>query len=89
AMPGIVVAVILSIGRIVGESAALLLTAGTAAKIPSSLFESGSTLTVKAYTLAKEEANIELASAIGSVIIIIILILNALSKLLSRKITKI
>lgn len=89
AVPGIVVAIILSIGRIIGESAALLLTAGTAAKIPGSLLESGSTLTVKAYTVAKEEANIELASAIGSVIIIIIIILNALSKLISKKFSKI
>lgn len=84
AMPGILVAVILSIGRIIGESAALLLTAGTVAKIPDSLFSSGSTLTVQAYYVAKEEANIELACAIGVVIIILIVVLNILAKLISR-----
>lgn len=89
AIPGIVVAVILSIGRIVGESAALLLTAGTAAKIPASLLESGATLTIKAYTVAKEEADITMACAIGTVIILIILILNGLSKLMTRKYSKI
>lgn len=84
AMPGILVAIILSIGRIVGESAALLLTAGTVAKIPDSLFSSGSTLTVQAYYLAKEEANIQMACAIGIVIILLIIILNIIAKLVSR-----
>lgn len=83
AISGIIVAVILSIGRIVGESAALLLTAGTVAHIPKTLFNSGATLTVKAYTVAKEEANIEMACAIGTVVIIMILILNGLSKLIT------
>ncbi len=84
AMPGILVAVILSIGRIVGESAALLLTAGTVSKIPDSLFSSGSTLTVQAYYLAKEEANIEMACAIGIVIILLIIVLNVIAKLISK-----
>lgn len=89
AIPGIIVAVILSVGRIIGESAALLLTAGTAAKIPDSLFSSGATLTIKAYTVAKEEADIGMACAIGAVIVIVILILNTASKLVSRKYSKI
>lgn len=88
AIPGIVVAVILSIGRIVGESAALLLTAGTVARIPKSLFTSGATLTVKAYTVAKEEGNISMACAIGTVVILIILVLNGLSKLISKRYSK-
>lgn len=88
AVPGIVVAVILSIGRIVGESAALLLTAGTVARIPKNLFTSGSTLTVKAYAVAKEEGNIAMACAIGTIVIFIILILNGLSKLISRRYSK-
>jgi phosphate transport system permease protein len=86
AIPGIVVAIILSIGRIIGESAALLLTAGTVSRIPS-LFSSGATLTVKAYAVAKEEGNIEMACAIGTVIIIMVLILNGISKFISRKYT--
>lgn len=85
AIPGIVVAVILSIGRIIGESAALLLTAGTVARIPNSIFMGASTLTVKAYNVAKEEGNIKMACAIGTVVVIVILLLNALSKFISRK----
>ncbi|PKM95569.1 MAG: phosphate ABC transporter, permease protein PstA [Firmicutes bacterium HGW-Firmicutes-1] len=89
AIPGIVVAIILSIGRIVGESAALLLTAGTVATIPNSIFSNGATLTVKAYNVAKEEGNIEMACAIGTVVIAIILVLNVLSKFITRKYSKI
>lgn len=85
AIPGIIVAIILSIGRIIGESAALLLTAGTVARIPNSILMGGSTLTVKAYNVAKEEGNITMACAIGTVVIIIILILNGLSKFISKK----
>lgn len=88
AINGIVVAIILSIGRIIGESAALLLTAGTVARIPNNIFSSGASLTVKAYAVAKEEGNIEMACAIGTVIIIMILILNTIAKLISKKYNK-
>lgn len=84
AVPGIAVAVILSIGRIIGESAALLLTAGTTARV-ATLFSSGATLTVKAYQVAKEEADIKMACALGTIIIIIVIVLNALSRLISKK----
>ena len=84
ALPGILTAVVLSIGRVIGESAALLLTAGTVARIPNDLFQSASTLTVKAYTVAKETADIEMACAIGCVIIVIVLILNFCTRLLQR-----
>ncbi|MGV8906514.1 MAG: phosphate ABC transporter permease PstA [Acetobacterium sp.] len=85
AVPGIATAVLLSIGRVIGESAALLLTAGTVAQIPGTLFSPGSTLTVQAYYVAKEEGNIELACAIGIVIIIIVIVLNILSRIASDK----
>lgn len=85
AVPGIVTAVLLSIGRVIGESAALLLTAGTVAQIPGTLFSPGSTLTVQAYYVAKEEGNIELACAIGVVIVLIVIILNILSRLAAKK----
>ncbi|MGL4607028.1 MAG: phosphate ABC transporter permease PstA [Eubacteriaceae bacterium] len=85
AVPGIATAVLLSIGRVIGESAALLLTAGTVAQIPGTLFSPGSTLTVQAYYVAKEEGNIELACAIGLVIILIVIILNILSRITSDK----
>ncbi len=87
AIPGIVVAIILSVGRIVGESAALFLTAGTAARIPGSIFESGATLTVKAYQVAKEEGNIEMACAIGVVIIVVVVMINFSSKYISTRFT--
>lgn len=85
ALPGITTAVLLSIGRVVGESAALLLTAGTVAQIPGSLFSPGATLTVQAYYVAKEEGNIELACAIGIVIVAVVIILNLGSRLAASR----
>lgn len=88
ALPGILVAILLSIGRIVGESAALLLTSGTVAQIPSALFgnsASGATLTIKAYTLMKEENDLTTACAIGIVLLVIIIILNFASKMVTKK----
>jgi len=88
ALPGILVAILLSIGRIVGESAALLLTAGTVAQIPQALFgnsASGATLTIKAYTLMKEENDLTSACAIGIVLIVIIVLINVASKLITSK----
>ncbi|HIT89357.1 MAG TPA: phosphate ABC transporter permease PstA [Candidatus Merdenecus merdavium] len=91
AIPGILVALLLSIGRVVGESAALLLTAGTVAQIPKALFgngASGATLTIKAYTLMKEENDLGTACAIGIVLLVIIICLNILSKWVANKFIK-
>ncbi|MDK2563824.1 phosphate ABC transporter permease PstA [Romboutsia sedimentorum] len=88
AVPGILSGLILSIGRVVGESAAILLTAGTVAQMPHGIFDSARTLTVHAYLVTKEKGNIEEAAAIGIVLIVIILILNSLAKLISKKINK-
>lgn len=89
AMPGILNAVILSIGRIVGETAAVYLTAGMAKNIPSSIFQSGRTLAVHLYYLANEGISMDQSYATGSVLIIIIAILNLLAlacgNLLTRK----
>lgn len=85
---GILVAIILSIGRIVGESAALLFTAGTFAKIPESIFDSGASLTVRAYMEVKEYANVEIACAMGVVLLAIVLILNILAKIITKKLQK-
>lgn len=87
-MPGILSGIILSIGRIVGESAAIFLTAGTVAAMPSSIFSSARTLTVHSYLVSQESGDIELASAIGIILIIIILILNFSATFISKRFNK-
>ena len=95
AIPGILVGVILSIGRTIGESAALLFTIGTFAKLPVnptsghlSLFETGTSLSVRAYVEVKESGNVEMAAAIGIVILVIVFTLNLISRLISKKFSK-
>ena len=87
ALSGITVAVLLSIGRIVAESAALILTAGTVARIPLSLLDGASTLTVRAYIVAKETGDIALACAMGIVTIVLIIVVNSIVGL-TRKFDK-
>lgn len=87
-IPGILVGVILSVGRVVGESAAILLTAGTVAKMPKGIMSSARTLTVQSYLVTQESGNIEQAAAVGIVLIVIILILNILAKLITKKFSK-
>lgn len=88
AMPGILSGVILSIGRIVGESAAIFLTAGTVAAMPNSIFSSARTLTVHSYLVTQESGDIGLAAAIGIVLIVIILLLNFSATWISKKLNK-
>lgn len=89
AVSGIVVAVILAIGRVIGESAILIFTLGTANVIPTSLVKQGaSTLTVQAYMLTLESGDIEAAAAIGIVIIGIIIVLNVLAKVIEKRLMK-
>ncbi len=87
ALPGILVAVILSIGRIVGESAALIFTAGTIAQIPEGLVggkASAATLTTKMYWLIKESGDLSAASSIAVILLILIVLLNIASKMITR-----
>lgn len=88
AVPGILAGVILSIGRIVGETAALLFTAGTVAKIPESLMASGRTLAVHMYVLSNEGMHINEAYATAVVLLILVMVINALSALAARRMTK-
>ena len=86
AMPGILAAVLLSIGRISGETAALIYTSGTATRI-AELFESGRTLSVHLYQLQQEGRYIYEAFAVAVVLLVIVVLMNALSSLIARKLT--
>lgn len=88
AAPGILTGIILSIGRIVGESAALLFTAGSgfllAKNMFSKLFESSGTLTIQLY-LSMQKAKYDQAFGIAVVLLTIVLLLNFLAKYLTRR----
>ncbi|MGN0715995.1 MAG: phosphate ABC transporter permease PstA [Anaerovoracaceae bacterium] len=88
AMPGILSGIILAIGRIVGESAALIFTAGTNPVVPDSLFSSVSTLSVHMYTLMTEGLYVDQAYAVAVVLLGVVILINALSAALARKLTK-
>ena len=88
AMPGILSGVILSIGRVVGETAALIYTIGTATKIPNGLFSSGRTLSLHMYLLSTEGIHVNESYATGVILLIIIIMINGLSTYLSNKLTK-
>jgi phosphate transport system permease protein len=87
AIPGILSGVILSIGRIVGETAALIYTSGTVAGIPDSLLSSGRTLSVHMYALLSEGLYTKQAYATAVVLLIMVIGINALSNVLAKKIT--
>lgn len=76
------------IGRIVGETAALIFTLGTATQIPNNLFSSGRTLAVHMYVLSNEGLFVNEAYATAVVLLVIVLLINALSTFLSNKLTK-
>lgn len=79
AMPGIFSGIVLSIGRIVGETAALIYTAGTVTKAASSIFNSGRTLSVHMYLLSKEGLNTDQAYATAVVLLVVVILINFIS----------
>lgn len=85
AIPGILSGVILGIGRIVGESAALIYTAGTATDAITSLMDSGRTLTVHMYNLSTEGLYIDKTYATAVVLLILVVLINYLSSLAANK----
>ena len=87
-MPGILAGIILAVGRIVGETAALIYTAGTATELPSGLFSSGRTLAVHMYCLSSEGLHTDQAYATAVVLLLIVLAMNTISALIARKLTK-
>ncbi len=91
AMPGIITGVILAIGRIVGESAALLFTAGSAYGLPkgmsnllSKALDSGGTLTIQLY-LSATKGEFDVAFGIAVVLLVIVLLINFATKLLAKR----
>ncbi|MBO5088611.1 MAG: phosphate ABC transporter permease PstA [Lachnospiraceae bacterium] len=88
AMPGIIAGVILAIGRIVGETAALIFTAGTVATAATGLFDSTRTLAVHMYCLLSEGLYMEQAYATAVVLLVLVLGINALSSYVAKKFTK-
>ncbi len=91
AMPGIITGVILAIGRIVGESAALLFTAGSSHLLPrgfdnllSKIMDSGGTLTIQLY-LSMSKGEYEVAFGIAVVLLVIVLLINLATKLIAKK----
>ncbi len=85
AVPGILAGVILAVGRIVGESAALIFTAGTFAAVPNSLTDSARTLSVHMYALLSEGLYTEQAHASAVVLLVLVIGINALSGYVAKK----
>lgn len=88
AMPGIFAGIVLSVGRIVGETAALIYTAGTVAGISTGLFSSGRTLAVHMYVLASEGLHIDQAYATAVALLVLVMIMNAISGLIASFVGK-
>lgn len=88
AMPGILSGVILSIGRIVGETAALIFTAGTLAQVPEGIFSSVRTLAVHMYCLMSEGLYTDQAYATAVVLLLLAALINWISNLAAKKIGK-
>jgi phosphate transport system permease protein len=88
AVPGILAGVILAVGRIVGETAALIYTAGTVPAVPKSVMGSGRTLAVHMYNLSSEGLYMDQAYATAVVLLVLVVGINCLSGYIAKKITK-
>lgn len=88
ALPGIISGVILAFGRVVGETAALIYTAGTVARVPDSLLGSGETLSVHMYLLSSEGLYVDQSWATAVILILLVLLINGAAELVSDKFKK-
>lgn len=88
AVPGILAGVILAVGRIVGETAALIYTAGTVANIPESVMGSGRTLAVHMYNLASEGLYMDQAYATAVILLLLVVGINTLSGVIAKRLAK-
>jgi phosphate transport system permease protein len=87
AVPGILAGIILAIGRVVGETAALIFTAGTVAKIPSTPLSSTRTLAVHMYNLSSEGLYINQTYATAVILLLLVVLINAFSAFLAKRLT--
>ncbi len=88
AMPGIISGVILAIGRMVGETAALLYTSGAVASVAKGVMSPGRTLAIHMYTISSEAFHTNQTFATAVVLLVIVFILNALASFVAKKLTK-
>ena len=88
AVPGILAGVILAIGRVVGETAALMYTAGTVAQIPDSVMGSGRTLALHMYVLSNEGLHTDKAYATAVILLVLVIGINTLSTVVAKRISK-
>ncbi len=88
AVPGILSGVILGTGRIIGESAALIFTAGTVAEAAGSLFDSARTLSVHMYVISGEGLYIDQTYATAVVLLVVVILINGVSEFIAKKIGK-
>ena len=88
AIPGILAGVILAIGRIVGETAALIYTAGTVAQVPGNVLGSGRTLAVHMYNLSSEGLYMDQAYATAVILLVLVVGINSLSNVIAKKLFK-
>lgn len=84
AIPGILTGVILAIGRIIGESAALIFTAGTVPQVPQTLTNSARTLSVHMWALSGEAHHTNEAYATAVILLVVVLVINTISAMLAR-----
>ena len=84
AVPGILAGVILAIGRIIGETAALIFTLGNVARVPGGLFDTGRTLSAHMYALANEGTHPGEAYATAAVLLMVVILINGLSSWIAR-----
>lgn len=88
ALPGIVTGIVLSIARSVGETAVIIFTAGSSLRFPNSIFESGRTLAVHFYILAREGLSMPMAYGTAAILVLLILIINISAYMTMRLLMK-
>jgi phosphate transport system permease protein len=87
AAPGILTGIMLSIGRAVGETAAVIFTMGSSLRLPTSLMDSGRTMAVHFYILAREGISMEKAYATALVLVVSILTINIIAYYIMNRVT--